>query len=176
MADEMIEKGYPIGDVSREELADTLCKLEKEKIEKNIISDKLLNYNDEILSIEDIGELETVDISVSGDNLFYCNGILTKNSYGLPATCDFLLAIMSTEELEQQGLYASKQLKNRYNQKATNKRFLLGVDTFKMRLFDVEPSTQESVMREPEPVKKFPVRREAEGSRFKGKNFSDIQF
>ena len=60
-------------------LTDLLLKLEKEKYEKNEITDKVISYNDEIVSIEEVGTVDTVDISVSGDNLFYCNGILTKN-------------------------------------------------------------------------------------------------
>ena len=74
-------------------LTDLLLKLEKEKYEKNEITNKAISYNDEIVSIEEVGTVDTVDISVSGDNLFYCNGILTKNSFGLPATADFMAAI-----------------------------------------------------------------------------------
>lgn len=139
---ELIHKGYPIGDVSVEELTEVLYKLEIEKQEKNQISDSLLDYNDEIISIEDVGDVETIDISVTGDNLFYCNGILTKNSFGLPATADFMFALISTEELESLGQIAVKQLKNRYNDPTYKKRFVIGVDRSKMKLFDVEETQQ----------------------------------
>jgi hypothetical protein len=53
-----------------------------------------------------------------------------------------MFAIVSTEELEQQGQVAVKQLKNRYNDVVTNKRFILGIDRSKMRLYDVANSQQ----------------------------------
>jgi archaellum biogenesis ATPase FlaH len=66
----------------------------------------------------------------------------TSESFGLPATADLMFAIVSTEELEQQGQVAVKQLKNRYNDVVTNKRFILGIDRSKMRLYDVANSQQ----------------------------------
>lgn len=66
----------------------------------------------------------------------------TSESFGLPATADLMFALVSTEELEQQGQIAVKQLKNRYNDIATNKRFVLGIDRSKMRLFDVSDDEQ----------------------------------
>ena len=141
-AEELISKGYPVGDVTVEQLTDTLYKLEKEKQQKNEQSDRSIDYNDEIVSIEDMGVLETVDISVSGDNLFYCNGILTKNSFGLPATADMMFALVSTEDLEKVGQLMVKQLKNRYNDPTAYKRFIIGVDRSKMKLFDVDESAQ----------------------------------
>lgn len=66
----------------------------------------------------------------------------TSESFGLPATADLMFAIVSTEELEQQGQIAVKQLKNRYNDPTTYKRFVLGIDRSKMRLFDVSSNAQ----------------------------------
>ena len=145
MAGSLIERGYSIGNISQTELAETLWKLEAEKAEKNEKSDSNLIYNDEIVSIEEVGALETIDISVSGDNLFYCNGILTKNSFGLPATADLMFALISTEELEAQGHIMVKQLKNRYNNANENKRFMIGVDRSKMRLYDLAESFQQNI-------------------------------
>lgn len=138
----LIQNGYVQGGLDLEKVADTLYKLELEKIEKNKISDSLLDYNDEVVSIEDAGQKETIDISVSGDNLFFCNDILTKNSFGLPATADLMFALINTEELEKLGQLMVKQLKNRYNDPSTNKRFVVGIDRSKMKLFDVEGSAQ----------------------------------
>ena len=61
----------------------------------------------------------------------------TSESFGLPATADLMFALISTEELEQQGQFMVKQLKNRYNDPTLHKRFVIGVDRSKMRLFDV---------------------------------------
>lgn len=66
----------------------------------------------------------------------------TAESFGLPATLDFMLALVSNEELEELSQYLAIQLKNRYNQKKQNKRFCIGVDYNKMRLFDLEESAQ----------------------------------
>ena len=66
----------------------------------------------------------------------------TSESFGLPATADLMFALISTEELEQQGQMMVKQLKNRYNDPTSNKRFVIGVDRSKMRLFDVDPNEQ----------------------------------
>ena len=143
-ANKLIESGFSNLDLFQ--LTDLLIKLEEEKAEKNLLSDKNIDYNDEIVSIEDCGIKETIDISVSGDNLFYCNGILTKNSFGLPATADFLFALISTEELEELGQIMIKQLKNRYGDKSIHKRFVVGIDRAKMRLYDVEQSAQDEIL------------------------------
>ena len=66
----------------------------------------------------------------------------TSESFGLPATADFMFALISTEELEQQGQMMVKQLKNRYNDPTYHKRFVIGVDRSKMRLYDVEETQQ----------------------------------
>jgi len=61
----------------------------------------------------------------------------TSESFGLPATADFMFALISTEELEEQGRILVKQLKNRYNDPTASKKFMLGIDRAKMRLYDV---------------------------------------
>jgi replicative DNA helicase len=66
----------------------------------------------------------------------------TSESFGLPATADLMFALVSTEELEQQGQLMVKQLKNRYNDPTYKKRFILGIDRSKMRLFDVDENNQ----------------------------------
>lgn len=66
----------------------------------------------------------------------------TSESFGLPATADLMLALISTEQLESMNQLMVKQLKNRYNDPTKNKRFVVGVDRSKMRLYDVEDSAQ----------------------------------
>jgi len=61
----------------------------------------------------------------------------TSESFGLPATADLMFALISTEELEKLGQFMVKQLKNRYNDPTMHKRFVIGVDRSKMRLYDV---------------------------------------
>ena len=66
----------------------------------------------------------------------------TSESFGLPATADLMLALISTEQLESMNQLMVKQLKNRYNDPTENKRFCVGIDRSKMRLYDVEDSAQ----------------------------------
>ena len=66
----------------------------------------------------------------------------TSESFGLPATADLMFALISTEELEQMGQILVKQLKNRYNDLSSNRKFLIGVDRAKMRLYDIEQVAQ----------------------------------
>lgn len=66
----------------------------------------------------------------------------TSESFGLPATADLMFALISTEELERSGQLMVKQLKNRYNDPTKYKRFVVGVDRSKMRLYDAEESDQ----------------------------------
>jgi len=66
----------------------------------------------------------------------------TSESFGLPATADLMFALISNEELEGMGQIAVKQLKNRYNDPTYKKRFVIGVDRSKMRLFDVSEDQQ----------------------------------
>jgi hypothetical protein len=111
-----------------------------------------------ILKIEELDEREMVDIEVSGNHLFYANDILTHNSssdveltdtsesFGLPATADLMFALIGTEELEELGQIMVKQLKNRYNDPTIFKRFVVGIDRAKMRLYDVEQSAQKDIL------------------------------
>ena len=69
----------------------------------------------------------------------------TSESFGLPATADFMFALISTEELEELNQIAVKQLKNRYNDPTIAKRFVLGIDRAKMKLFDVSSTEQDLV-------------------------------
>lgn len=66
----------------------------------------------------------------------------TSESFGLPATADLMLAMISNENLEKMGRVAVKQLKNRYGDPSVNKRFIIGIERAKMRLFDVAESEQ----------------------------------
>jgi archaellum biogenesis ATPase FlaH len=66
----------------------------------------------------------------------------TSESFGLPATADFMFALISTEELQQLNQLMIKQLKNRYNDPTYYKRFVIGIDRAKMKLYDVEQSAQ----------------------------------
>ena len=70
----------------------------------------------------------------------------TSESFGLPATADFLVALISTEELEGLGQIMVKQLKNRYGDKSIFKRFVVGIDRAKMRLYDCEQSAQQDIL------------------------------
>lgn len=96
----------------------------------------------------------------------------TSESFGLPATADLFLALVTTEALEQLKQLMVKQLKNRYNDLALNKRFVIGIDKSKMRLYDVEASAQNLADsgQEDKPVlgkKDFGVKTENK-SKFKG--------
>ena len=111
-----------------------------------------------ILKIEELDEREMIDIEVSGNHLFYANNVLTHNSnsdveltdtsesFGLPATADLMFALISTEELEELGQILVKQLKNRYNDPTIHKRFVVGIDRAKMRLYDCEQSAQNDIL------------------------------
>ena len=66
----------------------------------------------------------------------------TSESFGLPATADLMFALISSEELEKEGKIMVKQLKNRYNDPTYKKKFVVGVDRSKMRLYDVDESSQ----------------------------------
>ncbi len=97
----------------------------------------------------------------------------TSESFGLPATADFMFGIISTEELEKLGQLLIKQLKNRYNDPSQHKRFVVGVDRAKMRLYDVDISAQKNIMQE-ERVEQKPVAFTSKA--FVKKNFDSIKF
>ena len=69
----------------------------------------------------------------------------TSESFGLPATADLMFALISSEELEELGQIMVKQLKNRYNDPGYYKRFTVGVDRSKMKLYDIEQSAQQGI-------------------------------
>ena len=97
----------------------------------------------------------------------------TSESFGLPATADFMFGIISTEDLEKLGQLLIKQLKNRYNDPSQHKRFVVGVDRAKMRLYDVDMSAQKNIMQE-EKVEQKPVAFTSKA--FVKKNFDGIKF
>ena len=70
----------------------------------------------------------------------------TSESFGLPATADLMFALIATEDLEAMNQIMVKQLKNRYNDPTVNKRFVLGIDRAKMRLYDCEQSAQDNIL------------------------------
>lgn len=142
-------------DMELPDLVKLLYEMEIEKLQKEAISDALIGYDDEIVSIEEVGELDTVDITVTGDQLFYCNGILTKNSMGLPHTVDAMFALITSEQLQEMNQLMIKQLKNRWGDISHYRRFVVGIDRAKMKLYDLEDDAQKSVMNEtPNPVNK----------------------
>jgi len=116
-------------------------------------------YYDEIIEIEDIDQVRNlIDIEVSGNHLFYANDILTHNSnsdvgledtsesFGLPATADFMFAIISNDQLAGLNQILVKQLKNRYSDPNNYKKFVVGVDRSKMKLYNVEQSAQQDII------------------------------
>ena len=76
----------------------------------------------------------------------------TSESFGLPATADLMFALVSTEDLENLNQIMVKQLKNRYNDPTMNKRFVVGIDRAKMRLYDCEQSAQDDIVDDTEIV------------------------
>ena len=96
----------------------------------------------------------------------------TSESFGLPATADLMFALISNDELEQMGQIMVKQLKNRYNDPTTHRKFVVGIDRAKMRLFDVEQSSQDNIL-DSEPTFKY----NDEESKFQPtKSFADFTF
>ncbi len=96
----------------------------------------------------------------------------TSESFGLPATADLMFALISNDELDQMGQIMVKQLKNRYNDPTTYRKFVVGIDRAKMRLYDVEQSSQNDIL-DSEPTVKY----NSEESHFKPtKSFADFTF
>ena len=95
----------------------------------------------------------------------------TSESFGLPATADFMFAITSTEELDQLNQIAIKQLKNRYGDPNTNRKFVIGIDRSKMKLSDVENAPNELTDSNQDDVPVFD--KSSFGSRLK--DYSDIK-
>jgi len=97
----------------------------------------------------------------------------TSESFGLPATADFMFALISTEELEQLGQIMVKQLKNRYSDPNTYKRFVVGIDRGKMKLFDAEADAQTNIADSGQeipdkPINTFGNREKRFNSKFEG--------
>lgn len=137
----------PASDMDIFDLTDLLISLEIEKIEKDFERDQTIDFNDEIVSIESVGVKDTVDLTVTGDNLFYCNGILTKNSIGLPMTLDLFLGIIRTDELEEEKKLMFKQIKNRWGDISYKQRFVVGIDRSKMKIFNLDDIDQSKLSR-----------------------------
>ena len=98
----------------------------------------------------------------------------TSESFGLPATADFMFAIIATEELDGLNQVLVKQLKNRYNDQAANRKFVVGINRGKMKLYDVSPSEQESLVMSGQPSAQSTYSRDDLDSKFKsGDKFSD---
>ena len=79
----------------------------------------------------------------------------TSESFGLPATADFMFALISTEELEQQGRIMVKQLKNRYNDPTSSRKFMVGIDRSKMKLYDVADDSSAININDEDPGEDF---------------------
>ena len=95
----------------------------------------------------------------------------TSESFGLPATADLMFALISTEELEELGQLMVKQLKNRYNDPTKYRRFVIGIDRSRMKLYDVEESAQSDIMSDmtpDKPINKF-------GERESNDTFADFK-
>jgi len=95
----------------------------------------------------------------------------TSESFGLPATADLMFALISTEELEQLGQIMVKQLKNRYNDPTINKRFIVGIDRAKMRLYDCEQKAQDDILDSGQ-EEEYTYEEEQKTNKFSGFNFS----
>ena len=97
----------------------------------------------------------------------------TSESFGLPATADLMFALISSEELENMNQIMVKQLKNRYSDPTSHKRFVLGIDRAKMRLYDVEQSAQDGIVdagnkKEDKPLNTFGLGENRKKNKFGG--------
>jgi hypothetical protein len=95
----------------------------------------------------------------------------TSDSFGLPMTADLMFAIITSEELEGLNQLMIKQLKNRYNDPTVLKRFVVGVDRSKMRLYDVEQSAQVDILDDSPAFDKSKFAEEADNRKKKLKDF-----
>ena len=94
----------------------------------------------------------------------------TSESFGLPATADLFFALVVNEQMEQLKQVMVKQLKNRYNDPSLNKRFVIGIDKSKMKLYDVEQSAQNIVDsgQEDDPIPRITKFDKPSSNKFKG--------
>ena len=100
----------------------------------------------------------------------------TSESFGLPATADLMFAIISTEQMEEVGQILVKQLKNRYNDPTSNRKFVVGIDRAKMRLFDVSQAAQEELVDTGQTVDDTPSFDIATGGKFKKQDFVGFDY
>lgn len=101
----------------------------------------------------------------------------TSESFGLPATVDFMCALISTEELEEMNQLMVKQLKNRYNDPSYFKRFVIGVDRSKMKLYNVEVSAQNNISDSGQDRDDGPAfDKTSSGGRIKSETFDGFKF
>lgn len=97
----------------------------------------------------------------------------TSESFGLPATVDFMFALISTDELEELNQLLVKQLKNRYNDPTSNRKFIIGVDRAKMKLYDAEASAQKGLSQSGQEEEDIPLN--SFGGRRPARDFSKIK-
>ena len=100
----------------------------------------------------------------------------TSESFGLPATADFMFALISSEELERAGQMLVKQLKNRYNDPTLNRKFIIGVDRSRMKLFDIEQQAQNLIQPEQEKYVEHNLKETEESPEEKYKKFQDFKY
>ena len=101
----------------------------------------------------------------------------TSESFGLPATADFMFALISSEELERAGQMLVKQLKNRYNDPTMHRKFMIGVDRSRMKLFDIEQQAQNIIQpQETKYVEHNLKETQEESAEEKYKKFQDFQY
>ena len=99
------------------------------------------------LAVEfDVPIVSATQTTRSGFNSSDPNLTDTSESFGLPATADLMFALVSSEELEKLGQIMVKQLKNRYNDPTFKRRFVVGIDRPKMRLYDCEQNAQDDIV------------------------------
>jgi hypothetical protein len=99
----------------------------------------------------------------------------TSESFGLPATADFMFALITNEELQQLNQIMVKQLKNRYSDPNDYKRFVVGVDRAKMRLYDTEPDAQNGITDSGQPDDTPPLNTFGNRERKFNKNFGGLK-
>ena len=100
----------------------------------------------------------------------------TSESFGLPATADLMFAIISTEQMEELGQILVKQLKNRYNDPTVNRKFVVGIDRAKMKLFDVSQAAQMELVDTGQVEDDTPAFDKATGGKFKKRDFSGFDY
>ena len=100
----------------------------------------------------------------------------TSESFGLPATADLMFAIISTEQMEELGQIMVKQLKNRYNDPTVNRKFVIGIDRAKMKLFDVSQAAQDTLVDTGQVEDDTPSFDVTTGGKFKKRDFSGFDY